>query len=287
MALNEPVGFILEYNGFQNQLSSDMRMARVLIFLATLLAFDYADGACVPMKLGYVNQHRPPYFLGASSVEARPPGATVQLVREIADSAGCEISSVRLPPLRLRQALGDAVIDAMLMDAGDSDLDHYALPQTRDGKLDAKRAIRMYTVVFVRADDKIPLDADPSLYFASRRLGMNNGASLAEQMRKQGATIDDGAQDGARNLEKLVRGRIDGYAATMVSPTQMDAFIGATFGKQVVRLDTPLRIHYFWLGFNKQYYERNRPQVEAMWNWLGAHGHLRFAELVEQYQRTP
>ncbi len=281
------VDFILEYNEFQNQLSLDMRTAYVLTFLAALLAFDNAKCTCMPVKLGYVNLHRPPYFLGASSVEAPRPGATVELIRDIAASAECEIRSVRLPPLRLRQALSDGVIDAMLMDAGDSDLAHYALPQTRDGKLDAKRAIRMYTVVFVRADDRIPLDTDPGLYFTNHRLGMNNGATLAEQLRKQGATIDDGAQDGARNLEKLVRGRIDGYAATMVSTTQMDAFIAATFGKQLVRLDTPLRIHHFWLGFNVRYYERNRAQVEAMWNWMGTHGHMRFADLVEQYQRTP
>jgi hypothetical protein len=264
-----------------------MRTAPVLIFLATLLAFGDAKCACMPMKLGYVNLHRPPYFLGAGTAEATNPGATVQLIRDVAASAGCDVISVRLPPLRLRQALSDAVIDAMLMDASDSEIAHYALPQTRDGKLDAKRAIRMYTVVFVRADDKIPGDTEPSSYFINHRLGMNNGATLAAQLRKQGATVDDGAQDSARNLEKLVRGRIDGYAATLVSPTQMDSFIAATFGKQLVRLESPLRIHHFWLGFNKHYYQRNRAQVEAMWEWIGARGHARFAELVEQYQRMP
>jgi hypothetical protein len=277
----------LEYNGFQNQVSSDMRTARVLTFLAILLAFGHASCACMPIKLGYVNLHRPPYFLGAGSVEAPNPGATVQLVRDIAASAGCTVVSVRLPPLRLRQALSNAVIDAMLMDASDSDLVRYALPQSHNGELDAKRAIPMYTVVFVRADDRIPSDTDPNSYFINHRLGMNNGATLAEQLRKQGAKVDDGAQDGARNLEKLVRGRIDGYAATMVSPTQMDAFVGATFGKQLVRLGTSLRVHHFWLAFNRRYYEDNRSEVEAMWAWIGVHGHKRFVDLVEQYQRLP
>jgi hypothetical protein len=122
----------------------------------------------------------------------------------------------------LRQALNNGVIDAMLMDANDSDLVHYALPQTQTSQLDVKRAIPMYTVVFVRTADTIPSDTDPNAYFISHRLGMNNGATLAEQLRKQGAKVDDGAQDGARNLEKLVRGRVDGYAATIVSPAQMD-----------------------------------------------------------------
>jgi polar amino acid transport system substrate-binding protein len=137
--------------------------------------------------------------------------------------------------------------------AAGSDLADFALPQLSSGKLDADRAMRMYTVVFVRARDMIP----------------------------------DGGHDGPRNLEKLARGRIDGYAATLVSPTRMDAYIAARFGKQLLQLAQPLRIHHFWLGFSKRYYERNRPQVEAMWNWMGAHGHARFVELVEQYEKTP
>jgi hypothetical protein len=211
----------------------------------------------------------------------------VELIRDTAAVAGCPVVSVRLPPLRLRQALDSDAIDAMLMDASDTDLANYALPQSHDGKLDAERAIRMYTVVFVRAGDKIPLDADPRTYFSTRRLGMNKGASLAAQLRTQGFIVDDGAQDGARNLEKLARGRIDGYAATLVAPTHMDALIAATYGKQLVRLETPLRIHNFWLGFSKDYYARNQTQVDAMWGWIGSHGHTRFVELVEKYQKTP
>jgi hypothetical protein len=264
-----------------------MRKGHLLYLFAMLLAPDYASGACTPVRLGYVNQHRPPYFLGASSVESRAPGATVDLLRAMASAAGCDLVSVRLPPLRLRQALVDDGIDAMLMDAVDSDVAEFALPQGANGKLDADRAVRMYTVVFVRADDKLAPDTDPRSYFATHRLGTNNGATLAVQLRAQGFTVDDGAHDSPRNLEKLARGRIDGYAATMVSPGRMDAVVSAKFGKQLVRLDTPLRTHHFWLAFSKPYYQHNRTQVHAMWDWLGAHGNARFAELVEQYDRAP
>ncbi len=264
-----------------------MRVVHLLSFLAMLLAPGLASSACTPFRLGYVNQHRPPYFLGASSAESRPPGATVDLIREMATVAGCEVVSVRLPPLRLRQALLSGDIDATLMDAAHSDLAEVALPHTPNGKLDTDRAVRMYTVVFVRADDKIAPDTDPRVHFATRRLGTNNGASLAVQLRAQGLTIDDGAHDSARNMEKLARGRIDGYAATMVSPTRMDAFTTAKFGARLVRLNTPLRTHHFWLGFSKRYYEQHRPEVDAMWNWMGAHGNARFVERVEQYEKLP
>jgi hypothetical protein len=264
-----------------------MRAAHVVTLVIMLLSMSHASGACTPLRLGYVNQHRPPYFLGSGSAESSAPGATVALIRDIASSAGCPVISVRLPPLRLRKALDSGAIDAMLMDAAENDTRQFALPLTRNGKLDEDRAVRMYAVVFVRADDKLAADTDPLRYFASRRLGMNNGATLAVQLRTAGYTIDDGAQDASRNLEKLARGRIDGYGATMVSPDNLDSRIAATFGKQIVRLDTPLRTKHFWLAFTKAYYERNRGQVETMWYWMGAHGHERFVERVKQYEKAP
>lgn len=264
-----------------------MHAAHIVAILAMLLAIDHASGMCTPLRLGYVNQHRPPYFLGSGSAESRAPGASVDLMRDVAASAGCRIISVRLPPLRLRKAMDNDSIDAMLMAAGQSDVSHYALPLTKNGRLDEARAIPMYTVVFVRADDKLPANTDPQHYFASHRLGMNNGSTLAAQLRTMGFTIDDGAHDGARNLEKLARGRIDGYAATLVTPGQLDASIAASFGKQIVRLDTPLRTHHFWLAFTKRYHDRHRDAVETMWNWVGEHGHQRFVERVNEYGNTP
>lgn len=264
-----------------------MRPVHVLTLAATLLATNDASGSCTPVRFGYVNQHRPPYFLGSGSANAPRPGATVDLVRDMASSAGCQVVPIRLPPLRLRQALDKGTIDAMLMEPGDGDISQFALPLAKNGKPDGERALRMHTVVFVRADHKAFADADPQLYFASHKLGINNGASLAAQLRVAGFSVDDGAQDAARNLEKLARGRIDGYAATLVAPASLDDRIAASFGKRIVRRDTPLRTNNFWLAFTKTYYERNRGEVDAMWNWVGARGHERFVERVKEYEKTP
>ncbi|SHG71021.1 hypothetical protein SAMN05428948_1716 [Massilia sp. CF038] len=264
-----------------------MRAARIGFALAASLLATHASGACTPIRLGYVDQHRPPYFIGNGSTEAERPGATVDLIREMAAASGCTVLAVRLPPLRLRQALVSKQVDATLMNATPADAAEFALPLHADGKLDAARAVRMYTVVFVRAADQIALHTDPRDYFAVHRLGTNNGASLAAQLRAEGFRVDDGAHDGARNLEKLARHRIDGYAATMVAPTRMDASVEAKFGAQLVRLKTPLRVHHFWLAFSKPYYAANRAAVETMWTWMGAHGDQRFNWHVDQYANVP
>lgn len=260
-----------------------MHAARIVLTLALLLMATGARSACTPIRIGYVNQHRPPYFLGNGSVQAHPPGAAVALLGDIAAAAGCPTVPVRLPPLRLRKALLTEGIDATLMSATQDEAETFALPLDKDARLDATRAVRMYTVVFVRAADQIGPETDPRTYFLTHQLGTNNGATLAAQLRGQGMRVDDGAHDDARNLEKLARGRIDGFAATMVAQTGMDAEVAKVYGTRLVRLKTPLLVHHFWLGFTKSYYLRNHDAVETMWGWMGAHADLRFAWHVEQY----
>lgn len=264
-----------------------MRAASLFLTMAVSLPAPQATGTCAPVRIGYVDQDRPPYFLGNGSTEANPAGAAVDLLRAIAAAADCTMVSVRIPPRRLRNALVSGDIDATLMNANEGDQDAFALPVGKTGKLDEQRAMQMYTVVFVRAGDRIAPDTDPGNYFRARRLGMNSGASLATQLRDEGYRVDDGAHDEARNLEKLARGRIDGYAATMVVPTSLDATVAAKFGKQLIRLQIPLRTHHFWLAFTRRYFEGNGAAVDAMWTWMGTHGDMRFAEEVARYSAAP
>jgi ABC-type amino acid transport substrate-binding protein len=241
--------------------------------------------ACAPLRLGYVNQHRPPFFIGSGSLEPAAPGATVELLREAAASAGCKVITVRLPSLRLRPALDAGDIDALLMDADDSETQSLALPLDTSGHPDKTRGLPMFTMVFVRTSDRVPADTDPVQYFATRTIGVNNGATVAKRLRQDGFRVDDGALDSVRNLEKLVRGRIDGYASIMVGRADGDANVAALYGTQLQRLDKPLRTQHFWLAFTKRYQAANRTEVDTMWDWIGSRGHARFVELIGKYNK--
>jgi len=252
--------------------------------IALLLAAGQACAACAPIRLGYIDQHRPPYYMGAGSTEPEKPGASVELMRAIAASAGCPVSTVRLPLPRLRASLAAGTIDAMAMDASEDDKAVYALPLTRAGLLDRDKALRFNTVVFVRASDGLPRDTDPVTYFKSHALGANHGAAAAVQLRALGYQVDDGALETPRNLEKLLRRRIDGYVASLVSAGDMDRVVAASFGDQVVRIEKPLHTNNIWFAFSRSYYASNPKAVDAMWSWVGAQGHARFAEMVKRYE---
>jgi ABC-type amino acid transport substrate-binding protein len=261
-----------------------MRTVKVISALAMALAASHALGKCGTIRLGYIDQHRPPYYLGSGSVEPPKPGASIELIREIAAKAGCEVVTVRLPLPRMRAALASGSIDAMPLDASDDDAAHFALPKTKDGRLDRSKALRFNTVVFVRASDKLPMDTNPAFYFKTHTLGVNHGASMAAQLRSIGYRVDDGALDAARNLEKLMRKRVDGYGVSLVSVSDMDRVIAAGYGNRVVRIEKPLRVTNIWLAFSKDYYQKYPKQAEVMWSWSGTYGPARFAELVKKYE---
>lgn len=261
-----------------------MRSLKVFAAIAIALTAGQAVAACAGIRIGYIDQHRPPYYLGAGAVVPAKAGASIELIREIAASAGCDAVFVRLPLLRMRAALIAGKIDAMPMDASESDAQLFALPKNKAGRLDRSKALNYHTVVFVRAADQLPADTDPAMYFKTHTLGVNHGASMVPQLQATGYKIDEGALDAPRNLEKLLRKRVDGYAASLVAVGDMDGVVAARFGTQLVRLHKPLRVTNIWLGISKAYYEKNPRQSEVMWNWIGAHSAARFTTLVKKYE---
>lgn len=251
--------------------------------LISLLLAHQAHSACAPIRVGYLDQHRPPYYLGSGSREPTPPGASIDLIREIAAGAGCTIVTSRMPYLRMRGALEADVIDASPLDTEGPDLQRFAYPLDRAGRLDRSRSMRMHTVLFVRARDGLARDTDTARLLVGRRIGVMHGASITQRMRDAGARVDDGAADAGRNLEKLRLGRIDAFAVPLVSPGDMDALVAARYGNEIVRLDRPAQTHHIYLVFNKHYYARHREQVETMWDWIGTNGNTRFVTLVRKY----
>lgn len=237
---------------------------------------------CSTLRLGYIDQHRPPFYIGNGVVEATPPGAAVDLVREMASAGGCPLSTVRLPAPRIRMALAAGQIDIAQVDPDDEDKRDFAFPMA-GAELDRARALGQFVVVFVRARDHLAPNTEPVRYFKGRTLGVNHGASYIAQLREAGIGVDEGALDAQRNLEKVVLGRIDGFAVTLSAAASMDAFVAQRYGHALVRLPRPLRSSNAWFAVNKAFYEAHRAQVDAMWDWLGAHGRTRYPVLQKRY----
>lgn len=264
-----------------------MKIARVLAPIVLILAAAEAAAACAPLRFGYPDQHRPPYYMGSGSTEPDPPGASIELVREIAASAGCPVQMLRMPPLRTRVNLELGQIDATPLEASELHIQAYALPLDRQGKLDHEKTLRNYTVVYVRAADLKAAAADPEAWLQTHTLGLVKGSPNAPLIRSKGVLVDDGAVDYLRNLEKLKRRRIDAFALTVIELDDIDSLVSTHFGSELVRLEKPIRTSHIYLAVSKAYYAANKDHVETMWNWIGAHAQARLSQLSKRYEAMP
>lgn len=252
-----------------------------------LLLLTGAAAACVPVRVGIINHERPPYYIGNGAADTTPRGASVDLIKAIADSVACPVILVRLPLARIRSALIDGLIDFSPIEAQPGDAHAMAFPLDSNGQPDREKSVQATTVVFVRADDRMSAGTDPAQYFQGRTLGISHGTPYVQSLRQAGIRVDDGASDAARNFDKLRRHRIDGFALTLTTPDAMDNFVATRYGKEFVRLAQPLRTANVWLAASRSYHQQHPERVEAMWRWLGSKGRAHFAELIRNYEKAP
>ncbi len=133
------------------------------------------------------------------------------------------------------------------------------------------------------AKDQIPASANPNDYFRGKVLGSPQGNAYNVRLRESGLTIDDGARDLERNIEKLKLGRVDGVVVNLVKPEHLAQTLKRYRGV-VVQLPQPLINTRLWLAFNAGYYRAHRDQVEALWSWLDAH-RGRLGDVMQKYRK--
>jgi hypothetical protein len=259
--------------------------AGILLMLAAAAPLAHS-AECVHVRVGYMDQHRPPYWLGDGDKVPNPPGASVDLIHDAVLGAGfgCEPTWVRLPIARLKVALAAGDIDMTPLGEQAFYPAEIALPRDKAGNIDTNRALHNTLVVLVRATDKLPAGTNPMQYFKGKVLGAPQGNSFIQRLRDAGLTIDDGGRDLDRNIEKLKLGRIDGVVVASVSPAHIKATLDKYKGT-VAQLPLPLVQTRLWLAFNDTFYRAHREQVEALWTWLDTN-RGRLGYVMQKYRKA-
>ncbi|MBV6322171.1 hypothetical protein [Duganella violaceipulchra] len=257
------------------------------IFAVTFALSAGGAAACDQVRIGYLDQERPPYWLGSGTAVPAKPGASAELVQRFAASAGCQADLKRLPVMRIKPALIAGEIEFAPMDSSAADTAGIVFPLDQNHQPDIARALTLNIVVFVRSADRIPPATEPARYFQNRPLGITLGSSYQARMQGLGLKVDSGAVDIARNFEKLKLKRIDGFAVSVTSPNDMDAYIAQKYQGAIVRLSQPIFSDHVWLATSSGYYAAHAAQVEKMWTWLGSTGVREFSALLKEYSEPP
>jgi hypothetical protein len=258
---------------------------RVLPALLLCCAAVAQAAPCPTVRIGYIDQARPPYWLGSGTEIPEPPGLGVDFLRATAAAIiPCPLQLVRMPTTRLRVALQAGEIDYLPIEERADLPSEMVLPRDRNGALDRSRAVRTNIIVLVRAADQLAPDLVTPRYFQGKVIGVPYGAPYADALRDAGIRVDDGARDLERNIGKLRLNRVDGVALTVGAVTDMDQAIAERYGNDVVRLRMPLFSSNIWLATNPAYYAAHREQVEAVWSWMATH-QTALAAMLAKYSR--
>ena len=247
-------------------------MQRPILIALALLATAGAHAACPPVRIGYMDQDRPPYWLGKGTDVPEPAGVAVDYLRAAAAAViPCPVQFVRLPANRLRVALQTGTVDYLPIEERAELPAEIVVPRDRNGVPDRSRALHTSIIVLVRAADQLPADTITPRYFQGRVIGVPYGAPYTEAVREAGIKVDDGGRDLESNVGKLKLNRVDGVALTVGMVGDMDQAIVERYGSEVVRLRMPLFSGNIWLATNPAYQAAHRAQVEAVWTWMATH----------------
>lgn len=240
---------------------------------------------CIPVRVGYMDQNRPPYWLGEGDKVPDPPGAAVDLIRDAVLGAGfgCTPIWVRLPVARIKLALAAGDIDLAPMGEQSAYPAGIALPHDKAGNIDLERALHNQVLVLVRTGDKLPRNTNPMQYFQGKTLGIPMGNSYTPRLREAGLTLDEGARDLDRNIEKLKLGRVDGVVVAAVAPAHLQQALDKYQG-EIEQLPQPLLNIRLWLAFNDNYYRAHPKQCEALWTWLDKN-RSRLGYVMQKYRK--
>src|SRR5450830_144144 len=224
-----------------------LRAGISLMLLAAALSSAVQAANCIPIRVGYLDQNRPPYWLGDGDKVPDPPGAAVDLIHDAVLGAGfgCTPIWVRLPAARIKVALAAGDIDLAPLGEMSFYPAEIAIPRDKAGNIDLNRALHNQVLVLVRARDKLPASTNPMQYFKDKTLGIPLGNSVIGRLREAGLTLDDGARDLDRNIEKLRLGRVDGVVVSAVAPAHLKQTLDKYKG-EIIQLPQPLLNIRLW-----------------------------------------
>ncbi|WP_229262745.1 hypothetical protein [Duganella radicis] len=262
-----------------------LRAGILSMLLAAAAVLPAQAAGCIPVRVGYMDQNRPPYWLGEGDKVPDPPGAAVDLIRDAVLGAGfgCAPIWVRLPVARIKVALANGDIDLAPLGEQSFYPAEIALPKDKAGNIDLERALHNQVWVLVRTRDNLPLSTNPVQYFKGKTLGIAQGNAYAARLREAGLTLDEGARDLDRNIEKLRLGRVAGVVVAAVAPAHLKQALDKYKG-EVMQLPQPLLNVRLWLAFNDNFYRAHPQQSEALWTWLDKNRN-RLGYVMQRYRK--
>ena len=218
-----------------------------------------------PFRLAYSDVSTYPYQVGEGLQIPEPAGISIDIIKQAAKDNGITIEFHRLPNKRVLLELQSGVIDGAFIFSHNAERQVFAEYPRKNGVPDPARRVARLSYYLYRQKNS-PVTWNGSQFQGLQGpIGANAGYSIIGDLRKMGVTVEE-AKSTEQNFNKLQLGRL---AAVATQDNIADPYLQKNQLHDIEKLPLPLAEKDYFLIFNRSFTEKNRQQVEKLWDRIG------------------
>jgi polar amino acid transport system substrate-binding protein len=245
------------------------------MFIAALLTAS-AHAERITMRMGYSDAEAPPYQIRH---DTQPAGVAIDIIRQAAMDIGIDLVFLRTPNRRVLENLKLDEIDGAFMFSFSTDRMHNGQYPMKDGELDEEKRIAVLSYFLYRRKGADLHWDGHRLSGTNLYIGANNGYSIANDLRKMGATVEE-ARSTEQNFSKLKLGRI---AAVAHQDLVADIYLESTGMQQIEKIYPPLSTKNYFLMLSHGFVAKHPELADRLWTRISEIRDSKTREVLPHY----
>lgn len=259
------------------------RLKIILAIFISVVSVSCGHAADTQICLGYSDAEAFPFQIRH---DADPPGIAIEILNRVGKDLGINIIYLRLPNKRVQALLSKGrSIDGAFMYSFKTDRNINARYPMKDDAPDGeKRLTSLSYYVYRLKSTSLQWDGSrlSGIDFSdkSMKIGANSGYSIVGDLEKMGVNVDDGGKTTESNFDKLISGRIVGYAH---QDLVADNYIKAQKLVTVEKLAIPLVSKPYFLIFSQKFMQEHPLLAERIWQRIADIRDMVTQEVLHKY----
>jgi len=200
--------------------------------------------------------------MGIGPEVGNPPGIGVDIIFQVANDLNIKLLIERKPNKRIHGYLRLGKYDASGFYSYKKERMKEGKYPTKDGKLDKDK--RVYVLgYYMYALKNSSVSWDGKKLTGATVVGANMGYSVVGDLNELGIPVSEVIST-KQNLEKLLKGRIQAYAA---QDGTIDPIIASYKQYQnIIKIGPPIKTKEYYFMFSHQFYDKNKKLAHKIWD---------------------
>ena len=242
-----------------------MFKSKVTLFAVCVMVLSFAVTPCFAdqevMNVGYQDRDGSPLIMGGGNEVNDPPGIGVEIVNLVAKKLGVKLLIKRYPNKRVHVYLKEGKFDGSGFYSFKKDRLQEGEYPMKNGELDKDKRVFTQGYYFYALKDS-NVSWDGKKITGINKVGANLGYSVVGNLKKMGIPTEE-LKTTKQNLEKLLIGRIQAYAA---QDAALDPIIASYDRyKNIVKVGPAIKKKEYYFMFSHQYLKEHRKIAQKFW----------------------